>query len=349
MALKFEKVISLDFNVKELRLAEGKTGNAKINVAKKNVYPMPEGICYNGKITDIEKMADFVRESIKTSKMSAKKATVVINSDEIQVREISVPSVADAELKSVIEFKSADLFRENVELYVIDFLTIKKFIEEEVEKIRVLIIAIPREIVLKYLSLLDMVGLESYSFDYQPSVISKYLFTQEKNPNGGELKDISIASFDTLGDSASLAISRNGKLEMVKQIEFDLESIVSSVRQLFDYSEEETLEKIFSIEDVSAEITDNSDESRFLNAVQNAINNAFDEARQVIRFYNSRSADNKVEAMFLTGKPFKINGIEKYATDMFEIPSVILPVSDDSMHLYANAIGGLVRMDGGKK
>jgi len=345
-----EKICSIEFNQHVLRIVEGKEKDKKVTVNKKAEYPMPEGVFSNGLILDLDQMADFLQRSLKAGGFSAKKTTVVLNSDDILVREISIPFVQDSEIKSVVDFKVQDILRENAESYVTDFLVLKKIMEDGAEKLRVLLVSVPSEMVVSYMVLLNKVGLTPSSFDYTPSAISKYVFSLGSLGALSDLQDKSIAIINSESGDTVLSIMRNGVLEMHRSVKFDLNEISKGIKQLFEYTDEQVLENIHAIEDISTESFDYSDESRFLNAIRTSYIQTFDELQQVVRFYNSRNQDSKIELLVMNGRIFQVKGMEKFAGEIFDTPVVLLnSTSIESNDRYGAPIGAIIRVEDDKK
>lgn len=350
MKLGGEKICSMEFNENVLRIVEGREKDNKVSVSKKAEYPMPKGIFSNGLILNLDDMTRFLQSSLKEGRFSAKKATIVLNSDDIIVREISIPFVQESEIKSVVDFKVQDIFRENTESYVTDFLVLKKIMEDGAEKLRILLISVPREMVVSYMVLLNKVGLTPYSFDYTPSAFSKYIYSLGGLGSVSDLKDKSVAIINSESGDTVLSIMKNGVLEMNRSIKFDLNEISNGIKQLFDYSDEVVLENIHAIEDISKESLDYSDESRFLNAIRGSYIQTFDDLQQVVRFYNSRSQDSRIELLVMNGRIFQVNGMEKFVSEIFDTPVFLLdPSSIDSNDKYGASIGALIRVEDDKK
>ncbi len=350
MSFGSQKLLSIDFGSHEIKIVEGRYHKSKFTITNAKAFQTKPGLYENGRIVDMDNFAIFLQTCLEDGDFSSKSAVVVVNSTEIPVRELTIPKVELKEVRSILDFQVAEMFADSAGSYDVDFLILDSFQDEDVEKMLLLIIAVPKEIVIQHLELLKRLKLEPMAFDYQMNALSKYVSTMG-SVGGKNLNEISVLSVDVGDRRTKLAISKNGVLQTARTLNFGVGTMMDAAKQLFPESDEVLLRKLQAMDDISLESMEYTDEARFKNAIRSGFFEFFNNLDNLIRFYNSRSDEHKVGAILLFGKGWKINGVVKFVSDRFDLPtsnftsnSAVDYAMDTS--LFANALGGLIRMDG---
>ena len=141
------KILSLDIGSYEIKAVEGKVTKSQIRIDNFFTIPMPKGAYVNGQIMDRDLIFYVMNEEINNRKLKTKDVYLNINSPSIITREIIIPKVEPEEIESVLSYQLEDYIPMNLDDYIVQFKTIGGFYEDEVEKLNILIIAIPKEMV----------------------------------------------------------------------------------------------------------------------------------------------------------------------------------------------------------
>ncbi len=342
---KTTKLIVIEFFSGELRLLEGRWGKNGFSDLRYKTFSIPEGIIENGRILNPQLMENFLKTSVQKAGFSTKNAALVLNSGDIVLREINIPQVADDEIESIINFRAQDIFPGGAENMAIDYLVLKKTVEDEVEKLVLLLIAIPKDIVISFFSAIEAAGLEPVIMEYQPNAFAKFFAVSRVV--GYKDYESPIAVMDVNSNETSFSIILDGKLESARYINFGSEHLVKNIVQLFSYDSFRVKKLLSEIPDITANYDDFSDESRFLNAVKTSMGTMLEEVSQVVRFYNSRTGNKPVQSVLLTGKGFEIREIERYFAEYFSIPVYVLKSEEINQNidhrLFASLMGAMVR------
>lgn len=353
MSFGSQKLLSIDFGSHEIKIVEGRYFKSKFTITNAKAFQTKPGLYENGRIVDMDNYVSFVQRCLEDGDFSSKSAVVVVNSTEIPVRELTLPKVELKEIRSILDFQVAEMFADSAGSYDVDFLVLDTFQDEDVEKMLLLVIAVPKEIVVQHLELLNRLNLEPMGFDYQMNALSKYVSTMG-SVGGRDVNDMSVLAVDVGDRRTKLAISRSGVLQTARTLNFGVGTMMETAKQLFPEPDEVLLQKLQSMDDISVESSEYTDDARFKNAIRSGFFEFFNNLDNLIRFYNSRSDEHKVGAILLFGKGWKMNGVVKFVSDRFDLPtsnftsnSLIEYAMDTS--LFANALGGLVRMDGDGK
>jgi len=344
-----KKVLSIDFGGNEIKIVEGQALNKSINVSKAFTVELPRNVYRDGEIINEESLSSLIKDSLKAHKVRTELAHGVVNSSMIITRNITLPKVPEKDIPSVIEYQLEELLPVNPEDYIIDHLFIGNKIEDESEKIEVLLIGIPKQMVLSHLDLMKSIGLKPIVLDYQGNALAKLFDFNTSINEFYNTRDMTIATLDLGYYNSKLSIIKNGKILVTRVLETGTKSIIDSLESIFDYSLEEREEKLFEIEDISRDVDEYTDYSRLVNVVKSTLENLTEDISMVFRFYTTRERGNTINFIVLQGSLSYVNGMENLFSNYFNIPAVKLEnlnnvkINQD-ISKFSNAVGGLIRI-----
>jgi type IV pilus assembly protein PilM len=273
----------------------------------------------------------------------------VINSSKIIMRDITMPMVSDDHIRSILSYQLEDYIPINPEEYVVKFIKLGAIYEDNVEKVNLLLIGIPKHIVESHFNLLKNVNLKPVALDYQGNAINKLINL------GDNINDIynnrdTVTNVDMGFDNTSITISNNGVIKVSRIIEGGANEILLSLKDKFDYSDDELMKKIMNMDDITQAVSEEVEDYEIYQKTEETIRAIIDRIEMIFRYYRTREIGNEINLVLLHGGLSNINGIEKLFTESFNIPCVKLDsISkvkfNGNLSKYANAIGGLIRLD----
>lgn len=348
------KTLSIDFGADEIKVVEGKSTKKGIIVNKDFSVKLPLDVYKDGEINDMDQMSYLLKAGLTENNITASEVHGVIKSSNIIMREITMPMVSDDHITSILSYQLEDYIPIHPEDYVVKFIKLGSVYEDNVEKVVLLLIGVPRNIVEAHFNLLKSVNLKPVALDYQGNAINKLINL------GDSINDIftnrdTIANIDLGFDSTSLTISSNGSIKVSRIIEGGASNILESLKEVFDYSSEELMNNIMNIEDISETLSPTNDDNyKFYAGTKEALKAIIDRIEMIFRYYRTREIGNEINLVILHGGLSNIPGIEKLFSESFNIPCIKLnSISklkfNGNLSKYANAIGGLIRLDGMKK
>ena len=344
-----KKILSIDFGGKEVKIVEGQVLNKAINIKKTFAISLPNEVYRDGEILDENQLASLIKDYLKENKVRTELAYGVINSSQIITRNISLPRVPEREIPSVIKYQIEDLFPLAPEDYIINPLILGYRLEDEVEKIDLLLVGTPKKIVIDHLALMKEIGLKPLVLDYQSNSMAKLLEYNSSINEFYNIRDMTIASIDLGYINTKLCIINNGKILVSRVLDIGLKTLIDNLASFFDYSLEEREKKIFEIEDISHDSDDFNDYSRIVNIARTSMDDLMEKINVIFRFYISRDTGNIINYILLQGGLSNINGMDKLFSNYFNTPSIRLLSLDnvrmeDDISKFSNAAGGLIRI-----
>lgn len=344
------KVLSIDFGSSEIKITEGQASKKGINISKVFTIDTPKDAYSNGEIIDESIIATVLKKALKENKVSTDLVFGTINSSSIITREVVIPKVPEDEIASIIGYQLEDYLPINPDDYVVEHLILGTVKEMDVEKIDILLIAIPKKIVLDHLSLIKAADLKPQVLDFQGNSIAKLLGYSSSANMDYNTKDTTIASVDIGYTNSKVTIVKNGSIEVTRVIEGGAITLYENIGTLFDYGWDERIRKVKEIKDINATNEEFTDYYRLLNLTRSTIDSIMEKIETVFKYYTSRGSENKINFVLLQGGLSNINGVDNLFSNYFSIPSVRLNSLDKikctgDLPKYSNAIGGLIRID----
>lgn len=342
--------ISIDFGSSSIKIVEGQVIKSEIDITKFESLDIPKDLYSDGKILNEAKLIDIFREFLNINNFNMKlNAYAVVNSSSIINRKTSIPKVKEDEISSLISFQIEEFLPINQEDYVVDYLILDKIQADEKERINILLIAMPKEIVLSHLNLMKEVGLEPIALDLQGNVISKLLSFNENINNEHIIQDNTIVSIDLGYTKTEVTISINENIEVSRAIDIGSKKIYESISELLGFTEDDIENQIMKIQGIY-ELEDINEKNKIEILFKSSLEDVMERINKIIKYYDSREFGNTVHLIVLQGGISNIPGIEKKFTEYFHIPTVKLKDLDKvefegDLSIYTNAIGGLIRRE----
>jgi len=312
-----KKILSLDIGAYGIKVVEGRRKGQSIRIDKYFIIPTPEGVYDDGKIADRDLLHYTIHEELKKNKIRAKDVYLTINNSSIITREVTIPKVKDDEIERVLRFQLEDYIPIDPNNYIIQFKIIEEFIDGDVNRLNILLVAIPRDMVEEHFELLKSLSLNPMVLDYQPNSIAKLI--QYGGLINGEYstKDMTFAVIDMGYDSAKVSIIRNGRIQVSRIIEGGGGSIGPNV------AKQDIIDNFFGILSQRIEL--------------------------VFRYFLSRKPGNRIDKILLVGGNSIVDGIVELFMADFSIPTMRMESLDniygvEQIYIYINAIGSIIRV-----
>lgn len=319
-----KNIISIDIGSYETKIIEVKKNDNYIQVNKAFYILTPESCYEDGHIKNERVLIDVMKEVLNQNKISSKKAYLTIKSTAIITREIPFPVVEPKEIEGMLKFQLPEYLPMDVSRYVVQHKIIGKVFDGEKERLNVLIVAIPKDIVEKHFCVLTELNLKPKILDYQSNSISKLIWFIDSINDGIFISDKTIAAIDLGHNSTNVSIIKNGKLQTSRAIEIGGEDLDNNILNLFKINKKELLEKKAEIEDISVIDDGYSDYNRLINITKTTIEGIISKVDKIIKYYVSKEIENEINMILLYGGLSKLYGVDKLFFNYFNINTVIL-------------------------
>lgn len=317
---KNKNVLALDFCCTKIKVVEGKYLNKSLDINKKFIINIPEDIYKNGIIYDFEHLSYLLDNSLRQYNRLSKSTRVVINSTHIITRNITIPKVSYKEIKAILKYKIEDYMPIRYEDYIIQFIINNNIFENNINKLELLLMAIPKDMVKQHFKLVQTVNLKPEILDFQGNAISKFINYNQIINNKINIVDKTIGIIELDYNLIKINIIKDKSIKLSKVLEIELNDILDNL---------------------------NSDD-----IFKRSMMNLLDNINMIFLYYSNQNQEDILDLILLYGEFIQMQNVENYFNEYFNIMSVNLEMLDrfksNNIHNYYNALGAVVRREEGE-
>lgn len=161
-----KKVISIEAGVwwTKVSLVEYRKKNPPVYQAF--AFRTPENAVEDGYIRDKDSFANALKDELRRHNIREKEVVFTLSSSKVVTREVLIPFVKENKIRGIIDAQMRDYFPMDVSSYTVSY---SKMDVEEVDgkkQIKLLLVAIPDNLLSNYCAFADLAGLKVETFDY---------------------------------------------------------------------------------------------------------------------------------------------------------------------------------------
>ena len=309
------RVVEIDFKLKK---------NPKIY----NIFDFatPQDMMSEGVIQDVSMFRSLLASKLKENKISTKKALFVLNSARIATREVEIPAVKDKQIKEMIKMNASDYFPVDLEQYQLVHEILERVEGEAEKKIRVSVIAVPKDLIRSYELLANACKLQLVGLDYTGNAIKQLMLREISGEVKATVKIDENMTILTVMDGEQVKLQRIINYGIAEAIEEIQDSEVFgeylSFTQAMDIARRRTCISLRNDTPAEEQRTVGADENyvdadtlhRLRGNVTVALSSLISSLSRVIDYYNSRNIERPIEKIFLIGMGADFSGLSKLLT-----------------------------------
>lgn len=347
--------VSIDFGNAFFKVVEGIGSKSEINISNMFMLEVDETIFNNGYIVDRAKFMDIIKNRLIPN-VKSKNILVTLNSSDVTIRNIILPSATDDELRHMIKFEMEELLPINFDDYVLDFRKVRDIetINSIDKKIEVQGAVIPKKIPTDLFDLLLEAGLKPISFNVNNASGFKVL--------SQAFTDIDLSkkyySIDLGCKYIGFNVIEDQNMVFNRCIDHSELRIDEKLMSQFNLTREELIYKLSNSIDLKRytlyydQVDENIEyDMEFERAVVAYVNHVNDELQKTTKYYKSKDNSIEVDGIIIYGGHSSINGIREYIINYFNYEVTTLNILNnikgfDSKYEYStfiNALGNLIK------
>jgi type IV pilus assembly protein PilM len=347
------KVISIDIGNKNIKMVLGKQNKNNILVEKAVVIETPHNSYKDGNILNIENLKSVINKYIKSENIKTKKVICTVQSTSIINREIILPvAKKEQEMDTMVRFEIEQYLPIIFDDYVIEYKILETFVEEDIKKGRITVVALPKTIAEDYLKLIKDLNLTPVALDMNSNAVSKLYESKVTINDENSSLDKTVAVIDIGHTQINLNMIFNGVLEFSRVIPIGSNEIDTNIANMLNVSLQEAEKR--KIENSNLNNKNDLISLEMLNdIVKDSANNYMEEIRRLFRYYKNIKRENTIEQIHLHGAGSEIKGLEDYLKKELNIPVVKIEkmsnvklgkeTQDIKLNQYLNCIGSIIR------
>lgn len=324
------RVISIELGMLTTRICEVEYHKRMPRVYQSISFDTPAGSIEDGYICDTQAITAVLNSKLKEGGFKSKRLVFTIASTKIASREVSIPYVNQQRISEIVKANSSEYFPVDIKGFIIRYSVLEKYIAEGEKRLKLLILAVPENMVRSYYDIAAKLGYTVEAVDYVGNSI--YQTVRHMSPDIRLLVHISE-------QMTFLNILENGVINLPKTVQYGMINILEAIRNRSEAAGNEE-------EDLQPQAGRKPTIWQQDSALQYLINSIL----RIIDFY-SRNQEKKLQAIWLTGQASGISGLKEHlqyelglqiicqkAEDSFQFHSPA-PVSDWDKVSYAACIG----------
>lgn len=311
----FTRVVEIDYKTKK---------NPKIY----NIFDFatPQDMMADGVIQDVSMFRSLLATKLKENKVSTKKVLFVLNSARIATREVEIPAVKDKQIKEMITMNASDYFPVDLEQYQIVHEVLDRIEVDGDKKIKVSVIAVPKDLIRSYELLANACKLQLVGLDYTGNAIKQLMIQEIPGEIKATVKVDENMTLLTVMDGNEVKLQRiinYGIAEAIEEIQdSEIFGEYMSFSQAMDIARRRTCISIRSDGTLEEQRPLNPDEhsidaeriNRLRGNVTMALSSLISSLSRVIDYYQSRNPEKPIEKIFLIGMGADFSGLSKLLT-----------------------------------
>ena len=161
-----KKVISIETGIQwtKVALVDYRKKNPPLHEAF--AFRTPEHAVEDGYIRDKDSLARALKEELVRRQILEKDVVFTLSSSKVVTREVVIPYVKDNKIKGIIDAQSRDYFPMDISGYTISYSKMDVVEDDGKKQLKLLLVAIPDNLLGNYVSFAQLAGLKVETFDY---------------------------------------------------------------------------------------------------------------------------------------------------------------------------------------
>lgn len=321
----------LEFGYCNIKLIVATKENKSIRIKCMNIIPTIEGSMMDGKISNIDQVVGQLSNYLLTNNIRAKKTIITLTSPAMMMREAEVLNHKRYIINSFLKLEAKNYFPVDLSECILDYKIIpddiheNDFDEEHVHKI--LMVAIPSDIIQGYVTVAKNLGLRIHAIDIASDCITgiyaKRKLQEESIPQepsffeSDQDHSCSTAFIDIGATMTNVTIITDGFLKYNKVLNFGVSYLTHAIA-LHKNQEQTEAEAERIKRDLYTDYSEeNPDETGKLLKV--IIGDFLENVETFFSFHASRKTGNRIDNMILIGGGAYQKGINEIMEDSFDM------------------------------
>lgn len=161
-----KKIISIEAGIQwtKVALVDYRKKNPPVHEAF--AFRTPEHAVEDGYIRDKDSFAKALKAELARRQIYEKNVVFTLSSSKVVTREVIIPHVKDNKIKGIIDAQSRDYFPMDISGYTISYSKMEVLEEDGKKQLKLLLVAIPDNLLSNYVSFAELAGLKVETFDY---------------------------------------------------------------------------------------------------------------------------------------------------------------------------------------
>lgn len=206
-------LLVFDIGQKSIKFIVGKRQKDLISIKQMGEVPTTQDSILDGRVINEATLSNTLKMIVNDKEIKAKDVAVTINSSQIINRELMIQAVDEDEMETVIRYELQQYLPINLNDYQVQYSIIEAFEQDDIQKLKVFVIAFPERLAKSYYQLVKAADLKPFALETSFVSLDK-LLSHIKIINEQPFNSDEVTAFLDLGASTiDVNIYRNGKID----------------------------------------------------------------------------------------------------------------------------------------
>ncbi len=298
---KSKEVVGVDIGTSSIKLVELKESKKGFQLQNFAVGPIPSQAIVDGAIMDAGAIVDSLQGLLREHKIKRTQAAMGLSGHSVIVKKISLPEMSEEELEESIHWEAEQYIPFDIDDVNLDFQIMETGESTEEGKMDVLLVAVKKDKIDDYTSVLIQAGLTPAIVDLDAFALqNSYEISYEVEP------DKNIALVNVGAGIMNINVLRDGMSTFTRDISVGGNQFTEAIQKEMHVSIEdaERLKMGESLPDVDREA---------VGAIIGQINETLSvEIQRSFDFFRATSADQEIDQIILSGGCARISNLDGF-------------------------------------
>jgi type IV pilus assembly protein PilM len=275
---------------------------------------------------DVNAISEILKALVKEVGLKTRKVNLNVSGSGIQIKRISIPSLPKVELKEAVRWEIKDHLPFPVETAQIDFHILNEYVEDNVKKLDLIVVACPKPLIDRTLSIAEGAGLQPIHLDVGPFAIWNALLAWDRIK-----KEETVALIDMGAEKTGIYLFKDRSLQFSREVtpagaditRTIVEGIGSTGEPELIYDRAEKIKQEMGIPSEPSQ-EGMSEKSASLSKISFLVRPVLErltaEIERSLEYYKSQFNEERIDSVLLTGGGANLKNIVSYLGKELRLP-----------------------------
>jgi type IV pilus assembly protein PilM len=275
---------------------------------------------------DVNTFAETLKALLKEVDLKTKKVKLVVSGSGVHIKRITIPSIPKDELKEAVRWEIKAYLPFPVETAKIDFHILDEFIEDNIKKLDLIVVACPNSLIDRTLSIAKGAGLQPIHLDVSPFAFWNALLTLDHLK-----KEKVVALIDLGAQKTGIHLFKDGILQFSREVTPAGSDITRAIMEGIGSVEEpglsERAERIKQVVGIPSEAKpeiradESIDISKMSFLIRPMLERLAAEISRSLDYFRTQFNVERIDRLLLTGGGANLKNIASYLENELRLPA----------------------------
>jgi len=294
--------LGLDIGSSKIKCIEITTSVSPPKLVNYDISNLPAISLYSDSKADKSEFTDFIKEYIFGSKFSTNNVVIGLPESKVFTRIIELPNLSEKELAESIKWEAQQYFPDSIDNLSLQYQQLPRSNNQsdgEKNKIEVLLVAVNKALVEKYVSIFEKAGCNVLGIEPESMAIARATQNAPETP-------VSLA-LNIGAETSDLIISESNVIRFTRSVSSGMDAFARAISQDIgiDLKQAESYLTSYGLDETKLE-------GKIAKIIRPVVDMVVTEVKRSVVYFESRKQGRKVERIVLCGGGATMPGILPY-------------------------------------